>query len=252
MRNLLLLPALLVLSIHSVAQSKIPNPNIIKYNVSGLLVKSHIVQYERVTSSKSSLALTVGFSPNTSLPFKDRLIELYGNDAQARSAIESTSFNKLTLTAEYRFYLSKKTPQGFYVAPFARYSTMSMEQNYSFVDSDNTTHNPRVKGTFTGFGGGVLLGSQWTLGSSVVLDLWLAGPFIGSQKAEFYGLDDRQILNTAGVEADIESIDLPLWDLDATVRNISSGGVQKGEITTTLKGPFLGVRMLGFSLGFRF
>jgi hypothetical protein len=239
-------------AIFSHAQLDLGKGNLVKYNLSGLAVKHHVLQYERVLSPKHSFALSLGFSPSTSLPFKDRLIELYGDDAQARTAIESTSFNKFTITPEYRFYFSGKAPQGFYLAPFLRYTRMKMSQEYTFVDSDNTTHKPLISGNFSGFGGGLLIGSQWTLGSSVVLDLWLAGPFIGSQKASFHGLDDKKILNTAGLKSDIESTDIPLWKMEATVVNQTISGVERGVVDVKLTGPFVGVRMLGFTLGIRF
>jgi len=234
------------------ANAQFEKSNLLKYNLSGLAVKYHAVQYERVLGKKHSLALAFGFSPSTSLPFKERLIELYGNDTQARNAIESTVFDKFTITPEYRFYLSGKAPQGFYIAPFARYSKMKMSQRYSFVDSDNTTHNPLISGTFTGFGGGLMLGAQWTIGKAVALDLWLAGPFYGSQKGVFNAVNDKKITNTAGLESDIENTDIPLWNMDATVTNQTIGGVQRAVIDVNLTGPFIGLRMLGFTLGVRF
>ena len=78
---------MLCLSSFGLLQAQLEKGSIIKYNLSGLAVKYHAVQFERVISPKQSLALTLGFSPSTSLPFKDRLIELYGNDTQARTAI---------------------------------------------------------------------------------------------------------------------------------------------------------------------
>lgn len=251
-RQLLFLPFLSLLSTQLHAQLEAGKSNLVKYNFSGLAVKYHAVQFERVLSPKSSFAISVGFSPSTSLPFKDRLIELYGNDAQARTAIESTSFSKFTITPEYRFYFSGKAPQGFYLASFLRYSSMKMSQEYTFVDSDNTTHKPLISGNFSGFGAGMLIGSQWTLGSSVVLDLWLAGPFIGTQKASFHGVDDKKILNTSGLESDIESTEIPLWKMDATVINQVISGTERGVVDVKLTGPFVGVRMLGFTLGIRF
>lgn len=243
---------LLCLFSFPVLNAQVEKGNIIKYNLSGLAVKYQAIQFERVISPKQSFALTVGFSPSNSLPFKDRLIELYGNDAQARTAIKSTSFEKFTLTTEYRLFLSGKAPRGFYLAPFVRYSKMTMSQNYSFLDSDNTTHNPLISGSFTGFGGGVLAGAQWDIGKSVVVDLWLAGPFIGSQKASFTGINDKAIINTAGLEADIEAVDIPLWKMDATVSNQAVNGATRAVMNVKLTGPFVGIRMLGLTVGIRF
>jgi hypothetical protein len=227
-----------------VEESKTGGKTILKYNVAGLLLKSHNFQLERVLARKQSLAVSVGFTSNASLPFKDFLLDRYDGDPQGIDIIESFSFNRLSVTPEYRFYLGRRgAPSGFYLAPFLRYTRFDSEQRISLIDSDNSTHNVDFKGTLKGYGGGVMMGSQWSLGRSIVLDLWIIGPFYGKMTGDFTGVDSQPIKDPVGFEDDIENLDLGPWTLDATV----SG--QRADVK--LNGPFAGMRA-GLCLGFRF
>lgn len=154
--------------------------NIIKFNLTDLALKQYAVQYEHVVNNRQSFAIGFGMTPTVSLPFKQTLLDQFGGNEDAKRAIETTTFNKFTVTPEYRFYLgSKGAPTGFYVAPFARYTHMEIDQEYGFTPSNNVPHVANVKGKFDGVGAGVLLGSQWALSKSITLDWFIIGPFIG-------------------------------------------------------------------------
>jgi hypothetical protein len=223
------------------------NKNIIKLNLTSIALKHYSLQYERTLTKKRSVAIGIGFSPNVGLPFKKTLLDLFDGNADARKAIETTVFNKITITPEYRFYLGKKeAPSGFYIAPFIRYTHMSISQDYEFTPSSNKLHVAHLKGKFSGIGTGVKFGAQWALGRRVTLDWWIAGPFIGAMNASFHGTDDMTDMTAqdkAELESDIESVDIPLWKIDATVGN--------NKIDAKLKGPFYGV-LAGLNLGIRF
>lgn len=247
----MLLVSLLLLVHHSVVcqrlepEEKRPGgKTVLKYNVAGLFVKSHNIQLERVVGRRHSLAVSVGFTSNASLPFKDLLLDRYDGDPQGIDIIESFAFDRFSITPEYRFYVGRKgAPSGFYLAPFLRYTRLNSGQSFSFTDSDNSDHTVDFKGSVKGYGGGLMLGSQWTLGKSVVLDLWLLGPFYGRMTGDFTGVDSKPIKDPIGLENDLESVDLGPWTVDATV----SG--QRADVK--LDGPFLGLRA-GLCLGFRF
>ena len=222
--------------------------NIIKINLTSIALKNYSLQYEHVVNHSQSFALNVAFSPKVSLPFKQTLLDQFGNNDDAKNAIESTKFTKISITPEYRFYLGKKgAPRGFYLAPFARYTHMTLDQDYPFTPSDNVPHLAHVTGKFSGIGGGIMAGAQWSLSKSITLDWWIIGPFIGSMNASFHGTDDMSDMSAqdkANLESNIESTKIPLWTIDATVGN--------NTIDAKLKGPFYGIRGLGFSLGLRF
>lgn len=94
-----------------------------------------------------SIALGIGISKGVELPFKSFLLKQYGDNEDAKRAIESTKFDKLTITPEYRFYLNKKgAPIGFYVATFVRYTKHSFSGEYSFTPNNGVLHIAPVTG----------------------------------------------------------------------------------------------------------
>ena len=229
-------------------ESILAGKSIIKLNLSSAVLNHYAMQYEYVVNRNQSFALGVGVSPKVGLPFKKTLMDKFGDNDDARTAIESTLFTKVTITPEYRFYFGKGgAPTGFYLAPFARYTNMTLEQDYQFTPSSGRLHTANLKGKFTGIGGGVAMGAQWALSSKLTLDWWIVGPFVGKMKADFHAVDDMSDMSAqdkADLEGDIEGVDIPLWKIDATVG--------ENTIDTKLNGPFYGVRAFGLSLGFRF
>ena len=232
----------------TVVETASKKENIVKINLSSLVFKNISVQYERVITKRMSLGLGVSFLPKSGLPFAGSLKEQFGENEDARRAIESTQLGSFAVTPEVRFYIGKKgAPTGFYIAPFARYQNMSFEQEYEFTASNNKVYRPLVKGSINNIGGGILLGTQWNLGKNISLDWWIAGPLFGSSNGNLTGtgdLSDLTAQDRAELENDIESVDLPLTKVDATVGN--------NRIDVKLSGPYAGVRAFGFALGFRF
>lgn len=224
--------------------------NLIKVNLTSIILKDYTIQYERVLTKKTSLALAFAVAPNTALPFKQTLLNQFGDNDDARNIIESTKFQKYTATLEYRIYLSKKgAPAGFYLAPFARYSKMDMEQDFLFTPNDNHEHKAHMKGGFSGFGGGLLLGWQFPIGQHMTIDWWILGAFYGTKvKAEFIGTDPQMnhlnAQDRANLKEDIEAVEIPLYTTEATVG--------ANEIRANLTGPYYGVRGLGICLAYRF
>jgi len=227
--------------------------SVIKFNTTSFVTNHYMFQYERVLSPKHSIAIGIGFSSDAELPFKEQLLDAADGNQDAINAIESTKFDKLTITPEYRFYTgSKVAPIGFYVAPFMRYMHMSSDQIYPFTTSDGNYHEIPVQGTFDCFGAGAMIGIQWALGSHLTLDWWILGPFYGVQDGSFHGtgdLTDYTTQDAADLESDIESVDLGPWSVEATV---SGAGTTNGVVDATVEGPYLGLRAFGFALGFRF
>jgi hypothetical protein len=235
------------------ASSQVVGANVIKFNATSFVTNHYLFQYEHVLSPKHSIAIGIGISSGADLPFKEQLLDAADGNPDAINAIESTRFDKLTITPEYRFYTgSKVAPIGFYVAPFMRYMHMSSDQVYPFTTGDNVYHEIPVQGTFDCFGAGAMIGIQWALGDHLTLDWWILGPFYGVQDGSFHGTGDLTgytAQDAADLESDIESIDLGLWSVDATV---SGAGTANGVVDATVNGPYVGLRAFGLALGFRF
>ncbi|MBP6335537.1 MAG: DUF3575 domain-containing protein [Bacteroidia bacterium] len=244
---------LTILTITKSAQaqkSMIVGGNVIKFNITAAALSHYSLQYERVTGLNQSFAIGFGISPDESLPFKSAAMDAAGDNEDAKSAIESMKFTKFTITPEYRFYISKKgAPKGFYVATFARYTNMTTKNTYEYTPSSGKLHFMEVEGSFKGYGAGAMIGLQWLLGSNITLDWWIVGPFIGVMDSQFTGTDADTSdpltdQDRADLEQDIESIELPLWELDAEITG--------NNAVVDVKGPFYGARFLGLCLGFRF
>lgn len=251
----LLLPVVLFVATLSHAQDTEASPklrkNIFKTNLSSVALDHYSFQYERVTNKKQSLGIGFGFSPEVDLPFKETLSDKFGDNEDAARAIETTLFSKVTVTPEYRFYVGKKdAPQGFYIATFARYLHMSISQDYTFTPKSGNLHRAHMTGKIDGIGGGVMLGAQWLLGKQqrISIDWWIAGPFFGTMDGDFHGtdpdMDELDADDRADLKSDIEGVDIPLWDVEATIGDYT--------IDAKLKGAFYGARVFGICLGFRF
>lgn len=232
----------------STTPSILAKKNVIKFNLSSVAIQHYMLQYERSLGLNKSIGLGIGISSGVDLPFKSTLLDKFGGNEDARRAIETTKFDKLTVTPEYRFYFGPKgAPIGFYIATFLRYTKLSFTQDYLFTPSNGVEHLAHVTGKLNGVGGGAMMGIQWGLGKSVTLDWWIVGPFAGVMDGKFDGVCDMSDMNAtdkADLEKDIESVDIPLWKVDATV----AGNLIDAKIT----GPFYGIRLMGLCLGFRF
>lgn len=221
--------------------------NIFKINLTALAFKNFSFQYERVIAPKTSIALGVGLMPKSKLPFADKIQEDYGDNDDVSRAVEQTRLGNFTITPEVRFYLGKKqAPQGFYIAPFLRYAHSSFEGPYEFTPSDQQLHTANIKGTINSIGGGVLLGSQWSLGKNVSLDWWIAGPIIGSTKGSLSGTDPKGIpaQDRADIKSDIDDFDPPGLDF--------TGTVGANQIDVDIDGTYYGLRAFGICLGIKF
>lgn len=234
----------------SIAQDPIKKGNIIKYNLTPTAFGIYTIQYERVVNPKQSVAINFSLAPNVDLPFKSTLLDLYGDNDEARTAIESTTFNNFSITPEYRFYIGPKgAPAGFYLSSFMRYSHMSHTQLYQFTTSEGNIHKPEITTEFNGFGVGEMIGIQWLFGKqqNIVLDWWIIGPYFGYLTGTSHGTDDMSDMDAqdkTDLENDIESLNIPLWTIDATVGD--------GVVDADLKGAYYGSRLMGICIGIKF
>jgi len=151
MRKILLLA--LFCFVLSSARSQSEEKNVIKFNPIGAPVGIGSIFYEHKIDDKHSWQMGVGY-----LGLK----------------IDNVKLSGLVLTPEYRIYTKKNALSGVYVGPFLRY------QNYTLKDNESTDN---YTGTYSSFGGGVVIGRQWVYRSGLVLDLF-AGPSFNSGKIE--------------------------------------------------------------------
>lgn len=221
--------------------------NIIKTNVTGFLLRNFQGTYERVLNKTISVNVSYGFIPKGKLQFSSLL------PSDTDKEFENIDLSGNNFTLEPRFYLGKKGfGEGFYIAPYYRYSTYQVS-NYSKTVNvsvngivyDTVTVN--FTGDTTAHSGGLLLGAQWFLGKSdnFVLDAWFLGAHFGKAKGNLDGVTSRKLnaLEQQEVQKELDNQDIPIVKYKASV-NENGANIK-------VDGPWAGLRV-GLSLGYRF
>lgn len=226
--------------------------NAIKVNLSSLAIRNYHIQYERQIARRWSVNLGVRIMPKGGLPlektFRELLPEVFEdpNLDVGRFKMGSTAF-----TLEPRFYLGKGAMKGFYIAPYARYSTfdLSFPLKYEYTEtSTGTTYNKEAlfSGKVNAFSGGLMLGTQFNLGKRVVLDIWWIGAHYGSSSGDLGFTPTTPFTNDEqnAIRETVEDFDASPFKFEPTVT--------ANKATIKSDGPWAGVRGLGINLGFRF
>lgn len=225
--------------------------NVVKVNLTGLLLKNYSVQYERMLTRKISFALSVRTQPKGAIPAIG-LVENLIDDPETFAELKKLSLGNFALTPEARFYLGKKSgPRGFYIAPFMRYSKYQLgipEFEYTVTETVNgqditETRSLSLNGDLKGITGGLMLGSQWRIGRSVYLDWWIIGGSFGSSNGLITVNTPLNVEEQDAIREELNSLEIPL--LDYTVE-VSSTGAKMN-----FQGPFASLRG-GLSLGIKF
>lgn len=146
--------------------------NVIKANLFSPIVRTGSFFYERALNENSSLQLGFYFT------------------AWSSGDVKWSGFG---ITPEYRYYPSGNGVDGFYLAPFLRYQSITITDEWTYDDAtyDNNgnltyiTVTEKNSGTLSTFGGGFLVGRQWILGEHISLDMFIGPCYnVGSAKAE--------------------------------------------------------------------
>ncbi|MCH5715867.1 DUF3575 domain-containing protein [Niabella hibiscisoli] len=221
--------------------------NLVKFNLTAPILKNYALQYERVLNKRISVALSGRIMPASTIPLK-RLIrdEVIRDDNElVTDILNQVQFSNFAITPELRIYLGRKGyGQGFYIAPYYRFAKYKMHEATLSYEADQT-YSVRVSGDLTGHTGGLLLGSQWNLGKSLSLDLWIAGPGIGGANGHIIGVANQTLPAEAQDELRtyLQDINVPF----ATEKvSVNANGARMD-----LTGSWAGIRT-GILLAFRF
>ncbi len=254
MRTLALAALFTTASLASAAQQygyeefDVPGKNILKANLTGLLLRSYGGQYERVLNRTISVAVSYRFMPSGDVPFENVIINNSPDIDPDR--IDQMKLSSTAITPEVRFYFgSKRFGRGFYLAPFYRYASheaLDIPIDYKSSAVGSEIVDLLGKGKLKSNTGGLLVGAQWNLGKSLVLDWWIIGPHFGKGDGNITAISSRTLTEAeqADLKETLETNDLPLG-ITSTVTVNANGFDMK------LSGPIAGVRA-GVQLGFRF
>ena len=228
--------------------------NNVKMNLMALGLTNFSFQYERALSRKFSVCMGLRLQPTTNLPFRN-----YIRDHADRNQLDSVGLNFLNrakinnwaFTPEVRYYFGKKPLNGFYVAPYCRVSYYGLTWGYLFNDNANVGHSLDFRGEARSFTFGLLLGCQWHISKTVLLDWWMIGPAFGS--ANFSANANGELSQVSQQDRDKLEADLNnAFNSVGNSFNVSSHTtVSDKGVKITGDAPFGGVRT-GLCLGISF
>lgn len=223
-------------------------PNIIKLNVAALALKNISVQYERILTRKSSVALGLRYAPEATLPLtsviKKAVLDEPSAERSVASTIENATLANFAITPEYRVYLGKGYGQGFYIAPFYRYAVYDVKKmNVAYGEA--MSKNIGLGGKFTTNTGGILVGAQWYLAKCLKLDLWILGPSYGTGKGNIEGVNQSNFTpaDKEDIRRELDKMDIPLTKKTYEITD--------NTVKLKLDGPWAGVRS-GITVGVKF
>lgn len=228
-----------------------PSRHIVKLNVPSLFVGTFSFQYEVFPVNWMSIGLGFKFTPERKMVFEDTVIDLIGdeNDTDALDEpltkfFDEFEFSGNAFTPEVRFYLGQGYGKGFYLGPFVRFDNYKFSSTYAF----NTLEDSYLidfEGKHKGFGYGLNIGTQFTIGRHFVIDTSL-GPYFSNIKIDFnstsnYSLTDQEVEE---FRDELNDFELPNGDTEITLTNNSA----KVKLTSD---NFFNLRF-GLGVGYRF
>ncbi len=216
--------------------------NIVKINLLSLPLKNITLQYERAIAKKITVAGTFRYMPTGSIPLKNTFIRL-ADDPEAERQINNLNVGNKAFMPEIRFYLGKKGAfRGFYLGPFASIARYDADLLFEY-DDNGTTETIPMKGNISALTGGLMVGAQFKLNSSLYLDWWILGPNYGGSNGDISGKKTLDASDQQSLRDELDNLDVPLTKFSYTVDGNGA--------TVNFKGPWAGVRA-GLCVGIRF
>lgn len=222
--------------------------NVIKLNVSSLAMRTVSLQYERRVGKHFSVALGYRLTPEGKIPFEQTIVDLVDDPSVQISQMRTKG---MAITPELRYYFGKKM-KGFYLAPYARWSSteagnlpLNFTYNNLILGERNVTAT--FSGKLSGLGGGLMLGAQFTIAKTLNVDIWLLGAHVGSGNGDLNAVFSEPLPPEGQQELrdQLEELknNLEFLGIDYTV------GANSANVTFSR---FAGVRAAGITLGIRF
>lgn len=237
MKNLICF--LLLLPIAAFAQN-----SSLKINASSLALKNFSFQYEHSIGKKTSLALGFRFMPKSGLPFQSSAEDIFNLDEEDVN-IGRFKTGNIAITPEFRYYFGKDGHSGFYLAPYARYANFDIKLPVKY-QSNSTQREADFTGNIHSYSGGLMIGTQYNLGKSIVLDIWIIGGHYGGSSGNL-----TSVITPALTPTEQSSLRETLGDFDPTPFKYSyTLNANGAEIKAT--GPWAGIRGAGLNIGIRF
>lgn len=216
--------------------------NQLKINLAALVFTNFSLQYERQLGRKTTLAIGANMRPFGSMPFQS-LAKKALNESAVN--LDKLKFGAWGITPELRYYVGKKgAMRGFYLGPYFSYRSYKSDLPIKYA---NDTKDGIFSGNIKSYTFGLQIGAQWKIGKNLYFDWWIIGPNYGSGRGDLTLTTALTPSEQADLIDEIETIkdDLPF---DA----IESYQVGPTGSNIKIKGPWAGLRGMGFCIGYRF
>jgi hypothetical protein len=225
-----------------------PKKNLVKVNLTSLLLRNYSAQYERVLSKIISVAISYRKMPEGNIPFKSQVLNsLEQDDTETREIVENFKLSNYAITPEIRFYLGKKGyGRGFYIAPFYRNAGYNGNNfRFTYEGDDMQEQSMTLSGDVTSNTFGIMIGAQWSLSEHLLLDWFILGPHGGNGNGALEGVSSTPLseMEQNEIREVLEDVDIPLIEKSVEV---NSAGAK-----VNFDGFWGGLRA-GISLGIKF
>lgn len=236
----------------STAPESVPyRKNLVKMNLGALALKSYNFSFERLLSRKVSFIAgynTMSQHKLSDLPLIKKASEkLLDEEDDIKDDFEKITAANKAYTGEFRFYAgSHPGSRGFYLALYGRYSDTRVNYDYDY-ETGSKTYNLPIKSKITGFGGGLLLGTQFIIAKRVALDFYFGGHY-GKSKGNGDALTDLSSMTAAEkteLKEELES------KVEINGKQYLTATVTNEGIQVKADGPLIGLRG-GLSIGLAF
>jgi hypothetical protein len=225
--------------------------SVVKINLNALSFKNISLQYEYGFHEHFSAAVGVNYFLKRGFPSTVADLGTFSDD----------HFSAWGITPEVRFYPGSKhdAPHGFYISAYGRYSKYTIQATTPVEVEDLNTGisrdvNMSGKVSFSAFTGGLMIGSQWLIGSHFSLDWWILGGGYGKGKLSMTSDVVGKPL-TKGEQADFKTRledDLEGLSYGLRIKSSEVGVTPTSADATVSKLSVTGIRGFGLCVGFSF
>ena len=216
--------------------------NMVKLNLSAIVLKGINVQYERKISHRATIALGYGKIPTSSIAFHS-IISSFINSPNVK--VDDYLLGSSVITPEIRFYYGKGGAfHGFYLSVYGRIGNFNLEGPIHYSASNNADRLALFNGTLKTYTAGIMVGSSFKLSQKLYLDWWILGGGVGAEKGDFNAATKLSDSDRMALQSTLDNLDIPFATVDAQVT--------KDGATVKTTGNIAGLRGLGINLGFRF
>lgn len=223
--------------------------NAVKLNLTSLAYKNFGLQYERALTPKIAVAGQLRFMPKGNLSSWNNISSGL-DDPNQDITIGNAQVGSFAFTPEFRFY-PKHVMRGFYLAPYLRLRTMSMDIAGTFRDSTTSTiRTMTINGNMTTLAGGLMIGSHFNIGKSFSLDWFILGLHYSSNKGNLDGAISGAGMSAADQTKLQNEVFNSLEDSRFFKNNVVT--VSPNSLGISTKFGMIGFRGFGLNFGYRF